>query len=166
MKVLIIALPRTGSTSLLSIISQQRNLKSIFEPFHPTPIGNWDSYDKNEDNIVVKTIVCHHNNNIELCKNFDEVILLGRKNFKEHLESHSFHVYFSKTKGYHSANPYIYKTPPNDVVELCENDLVKWNSEIENLSKLLNVEISYYEDLFDIDSSERLRLKEQKNKLI
>jgi hypothetical protein len=166
MKVLIIALPRTGSTSLLSIISQQRNLKSIFEPFHPTPIGNWDSYDKNEDNIVVKTIVCHHNNNIELCKNFDEVILLGRKNFKEHLESHSYHVYFSKTKGYHHTNPYVYKSPPIDLIELCKKDLIRMNKELEDISNQLNIPIFYYEDLFDIYSDKRLRLKEEKNKII
>lgn len=163
MRILIIALPRTGSTSLLYKLAKEFQIKAVFEPFDGT---ERESYNIKDDNVVVKTIICHHTDNLSLAKNFDKIILLSRKNFKEHLESHSFHVYFSKTKGYHSANPYIYKTPPNDVVELCENDLIKWNSEIENLSKLLNVEISYYEDLFDIDSSERLRLKEQKNKLI
>ena len=86
MRVLIIALPRTGSTSLLHKIAEERGLTPLFEPFDGT---NRIIYNK-EDNVVVKTIICHHFDNLELSKEFDEVILLTRKNIIECVESHSF----------------------------------------------------------------------------
>ena len=76
MKVLIISLPRTGSTSLMYKIAKEKNLVPLFEPFD----GSNRVLYYGQDNIVLKTIVCHHPNNIELSKEFDEVILLSRKN--------------------------------------------------------------------------------------
>jgi hypothetical protein len=55
MSILIIALPRTGSTSLMNKLANERNLKPFFEPFDGT---NRVIYN-NEDNSVVKTIICH-----------------------------------------------------------------------------------------------------------
>ena len=153
MRTLIISLPRTGSTSLLNKIANEKNLKPYFEPFDGTNRVIYNG----EDNAVVKTIICHHSNNIQLAKEFDEIILLNRKNLKELIESHSYHTYFLKTKGYLHINPYVYKNPPNDIVELCKSDILKWNKEMDILSKELNKEIFYYEDLFNPNSSDRLR---------
>jgi len=160
MKILIISLPRTGSTSLLYKIANEKNLKPFFEPFDGT---NRVIYN-NEDNSVVKTIICHHKNNLELISKFDEVILLNRRNLKELIESHSYQTYFSK-KGYNSNNPYVYKEPPQEIINLCTSDILNWNEEIKYLSEIAKIPITYYEDIFDSNSSDRLRISIT-NKLI
>jgi hypothetical protein len=153
MKILIISLPRTGSTSLLYKIAKERNLKPFFEPFDGT---NRVIYN-NEDNSVVKTIICHYKNNLELIGKFDEVILLNRRNLKELIESHSYQTYFSKT-GYNSNNPYVYKQPPQEIINLCTSDILNWNEEIKYLSEITKIPIIYYEDIFDSSSPDRLRM--------
>lgn len=154
MRVLIMALPRTGSTSLLYNISKERDLRPIFEPF------DWSGrflYNDNMDNVVVKTIIYQHPNNIELSKKFDEVILLNRRNFNDHLESYSY-LYHNKPLGYHSAKPYRYISPPADVIKEAEKLLIKMNEDLKYLSDTLNIPIQYYEDLFNPESEGRLRL--------
>ena len=154
MRVLIMALPRTGSTSLLYNISKERDLRPIFEPF------DWSGrflYNDNMDNVVVKTIIYQHPNNIELSKKFDEVILLNRRNFNDHLESYSY-LYHNKPLGYHSAKPYKYISPPADVIKEAEKLLIKMNEDLKYLSDTLNIPIQYYEDLFNPESEGRLRL--------
>ena len=154
MRVLIMALPRTGSTSLLYNISKERDLRPIFEPF------DWSGrflYNDNMDNVVVKTIIYQHPNNIELSKKFDEVILLNRRNFNDHLESYSY-LYYNKPLGYHSAKPYRYISPPADVIKEAEKLLIKMNEDLKYLSDTLNIPIQYYEDLFNPESEGRLRL--------
>lgn len=154
MRVLIIALPRTGSTSLLYKIAKERNLKPYFEPFDGTNRVNYNG----EDNCVVKTIICHHSNNFELINSFDETILLNRRNIKDLIESHSYQTYFSKINGYNSNNPYLYKLPPQEIINICTSDILNWNEKLDNLSKLINVPITYYEDIFDLSSKDRLRI--------
>jgi hypothetical protein len=153
MRILIISLPRTGSTSLLYKIAKEKNLKPFFEPFDGT---NRVIYN-NEDNSVVKTIICHHSNNLELINNFDEIILLNRRNIKELIESHSYQTYFSKI-GYNSNNPYVYKQPPQEIINLCTSDILNWNEQINYLSENTKIPITYYEDIFDSSSSDRLRM--------
>lgn len=165
MSVLIISLPRTGSTSLLRKVAKEKNLKPLFEPFDGT---NRVTYN-NEKNVVVKTIICHHSNNLELATNFDEIILLSRKNLIECIESHAYQTYFSKNKNYNSNNPYYYEEVPLEIFKLCYNDIMKWDVEIKELSKQLNIPITYYEDLYNPNSEERLRkgnIAEKQMKLI
>lgn len=153
MKVLIIALPRTGSTSLLYKVAKEKGLNPLFEPFDGT---NRVIYNKEQD-VVVKTIICHHNDNLGLSKEFDNVILLTRKNVMDCVESHAFQTYYSKKKNYNSNNPYVYEEVPSEIFELCHKDIIKWNKDIDELSRKLNIPITYYEDIFDKDSEERLR---------
>ena len=153
MSVLIISLPRTGSTSLLHKIAKEKNLKPLFEPFDGTGRIEYNG----ERDVVVKTIICHHNDNLKLSKKFDEVILLTRRNVKECTESHAYQTYFSKKKNYNSNTPYVYEEVPSEIYELCYNDIIKWNKEIDELSTKLNVPITYYEDIFDFNNEGRLR---------
>ncbi len=153
MRILIISLPRTGSTSLLYKISKEKKLKPFFEPFDGT---NRVIYN-NQNDCVVKTIICHHPNNLELIKNFDEVILLNRRNLSKLIESHSYQTYFSKVEGYNSNNPYVYKTPPDEIYNLCMSDVLNWNEELTRISEITNIPITYYEDIFDENSVNRLR---------
>ena len=152
MRILIIALPRTGSTSLMNKLANERNLKPFFEPFDGTGRVVYN----NEDNSVVKTIIPHHSNNLELINTFDEVTLLNRRNLKELIESHAYQTHFSKM-GYNSNNPYVYKQPPQEIVNLCTSDILNWNEQIIYLSEITNIPITYYEDIFDGNSNDRLR---------
>jgi hypothetical protein len=92
-----------------------------------------------------------------LSKEFDEVILLTRKNVIECTESHAYQTYFSKKKNYNSNTPYVYEEVPSEIYELCYNDIIKWNEELNELSTKLNVSITYYEDIFDSNNEGRLR---------
>jgi hypothetical protein len=153
MRVLIISLPRTGSTSLLYKLASEKGLKPLFEPFDGSNRVKYNG----ESNVIVKTIISHHSNNLELSKEFDEVILLSRKNLLDCAESHAYQTYFSKVKNYNSNNPYYYEDVIDSVFKVCYDDIIKWNIELGELSKQINIPISYYEDIFDINSDGRLR---------
>lgn len=165
MSVLIISLPRTGSTSLLYKLANERGFTALFEPFDGSNRFTYNG----EKNVVVKTIISHHPNNLKLCEEFDEVILLSRKNLLECAESHAYQTYFSKVKNYNSNNPYYYENVTDSLFKLCYGDILKWNNELNILSEKLNVPISYYEDIFDVNSNDRLRKgnkSDYKNKLL
>jgi len=162
MKILIIALARTGSSNLLFKLASENNLKPIFEPFRGDIENEYFDgttrwiYNENEDNIVVKTIVHHHKDNISLAKKFDKVILLSRKNIKECAES-SIYFFKNKENGYKSWWPYYYdnirEEELNSVIEIVKEH----HHQLEVISRELNIPITYYEDIYDINSSDRLR---------
>ena len=164
MKILIISLPRTGSTSFLKNICKKHNLKEIHEPFDQVN-GNLQNYKNfdfvNELNIGVKTHINHMDIDfyVNYFKIFDKVFLLSRKNLKECAESLSYANY---TNTYLSK--YSYRRTPNldNTIKLV-NDL---NDKITTLSKLINVDIMYYEDVFDVNSVERLRMIDTKKTLL
>ena len=165
MSVLIISLPRTGSTSLLYKLASEKGLTPLFEPFDGSNRVKYNG----ESNVVVKTIISHHSNNLKLSKEFDEVVLLSRRNLLECVESHAYQTYFSKVKNYNSNNPYYYENVIDSVFKVCYDDIIKWNTELNILSEKINVPISYYEDIFDVNSNDRLRKgnkSDYKNKLI
>jgi hypothetical protein len=160
MKILIISLPRTGSTSLLKSISKSKKLKEVFEPFDGT---NRFPYDDTMDNVVVKTIVLaqkplnvldYNEWILEFSKKFDEVILLSRKNLIECAESHAYAV-FNRNKGFTSYAPYMWEETPN--FDKCYSDIIKWDTTLKILSTQLNIPITYYEDIYDLNSNNRLR---------
>lgn len=170
MKILIIALPRTGSTSLQVKYKKEYKLKSIFEPFDPL---NDVEYNLNENDIVVKTMMYHTPNDVDsgidgyikLSKQFDKTILLSRKDLKECAESWAYLKQYNH-KNFNSTKPYVWKTTADFENHL--NDIYKWNDELIEISKILNIDITYYEDIFDKNSNERYRKNViiNKNKLI
>ena len=162
MKVLLITLPRTGSTSLLKKISKEQKLNSIGEPFNNVN-GNLEKYKdydwKNINDICVKTHINHKDVTfyLKFIKFFDEVILLSRKDLNACAESLSYANYFQNfTEKYEWI-----KTPNfNENIKLVK----EFNEELEKLSKLTNIKISYYEDLFDSESEYKLRKNDIKRK--
>lgn len=158
MKILIISLPRTGSSNLLFNVSKEKNLKPIFEPF--AELKKDDSinrtYDSSEDNVVVKTIINQHNNNIELAKEFDEIILLSRKDLRACAESWAYFIK-NKNKGFGSWYPYVYSGISETELEFYLEIIKEYDSNIKNLSKSLDISITYYEDIYNLNSDERLR---------
>jgi hypothetical protein len=164
MKILILALPRTGSTSLLKKISEEQKLYSISEPFNNVN-GNLEKYKdsdwKNTNDICVKTHINHKDVTfyLEFIKFFDEVILLSRKDLNACAESLSYANYFQNfTEKYEWIN-----TPNlNQNIKLVK----KFDEELKKLSKLTNIKISYYEDLFNTESEDKLRKHVIKRKSI
>ena len=162
MKVLLITLPRTGSTSLLKTISKEQKLNSISEPFNNVN-GNLEKYKdydwKNINDICVNTHINHKDVTfyLEFIKFFDKVILLSRKDLNACAESLSYANYFQNfTEKYEWI-----KTPNfNENIKLVK----EFNEELEKLSKLTNIKISYYEDLFDSESEYKLRKNDIKRK--
>ena len=162
MKILLITLPRTGSTSLLKKISEGGKLNPISEPFNDVN-GNLKKYKdynwENINDICVKTHINHKDVTfyLDFVKFFDEVILLSRKDLTACAESLSYANYFQIF-----TEKYEWINTPN----LNQNiKLVKGFSEdLEKLSKLTNIDISYYEDLFNLESENKLRKNDPKRK--
>lgn len=172
MKILIVSLPRSGSTSLMNQISKKKNLKIISEPF--------DGRRKKEiklfpNNCVVKSIIKQYPYNVDdivewyynFSFEFDELILLSRRDLQSCWESLSFFTYNEKY-GTLSTSEYYWEKTPN--IEFYKNYILECDELINKLSKKTAIKIQYYEDLFDINSSERLRKGNKKdlkiNKLI
>ncbi len=162
MSILIIALPRTGSSELIRRLSDKHKLNSVFEPFNPSvglpPITDFE-------NIVLKTIIFHLpyyikeenriNWLIELTQNFDEIILLSRKNLTDCAESWSYLIHKEKEKSFKSNQPYLWEKTPNYNEEY--QNILKWDNELKLISGELNIPITYYEDIYNSDEKGKLR---------
>jgi hypothetical protein len=162
MNILIISLPRTGSTELGKDISIKHKLKYECEPFNG---GNRLLNHPDLNNIVLKTILFHlpsyvNESNrinwlIELSKNFNEVILLSRRNLIACAESWAYLQYYEKQKSFKADTPYLWERTPNFDEEF--EFIQKCNSELEYISQKLNISITYYEDIYNKNDSNKLR---------
>jgi len=174
MSILIISLPRTGSSELGNKLSEKNNLKYIYEPFDRNKNLTEIEIDKD---ILIKTVVFRspifidETNRIlwliNLSKEFDEVILLSRKNLIECAESWAYLVYNKKVRNFRDNRPYLWKKTPNydDALEFIK----KCHYELEYISSQLNIPITYYEDLYDPNDKRKLRkgnLIDYKKKII
>ena len=153
MKILIIALPRTGSTTLLKTLAEKHNLTPIMEP------QTKEGFREDDDNIVVKCLLRRvpqddvwFNN---LIKKFDEVIILSRKNLKELTESLAYYAY-NKDIGFACDSEYYWEMTPN--YHEIEESVIQTNEKLINLSKRIGIDITYYEDLYKDSKEGRLRL--------
>lgn len=162
MNILIISLPRTGSTELGKDISIKHKLKYECEPFNG---GNRLLNHSDLNNIVLKTILFHlpsyvNESNrinwlIELSKNFNEVILLSRRNLIACAESWAYLQYNEKQKSFKADAPYLWERTPNFDEEF--EFIQKCNSELVYVSQKLNIPITYYEDIYNENDSNKLR---------
>lgn len=172
MKILLISLPRTGSHSLMNKISFDNNLKIYSEPFYSKNRYLYDNMIwENENNFIVKTIINQIPfdglNNIQFYKNFsnifDDVILLSRKDLVACTESLSYLLY-NKKDGFSHNESYVWNYTPNyneikEYINQCDLDL-------KHLSVELKKDIIYYEDIFNPNSDERLRINNQEKTII
>jgi hypothetical protein len=175
MRILIVSLPRTGSTSLLKKISTEKNLTPIFEPFAPNnnKIENFKTKYEGEDNVVIKTLITeaptNNQNKVEWFVNFsldfDEVILLTRRDLIECAKSWSYLIH-QRENGKHNFNAYSeYYWEPTPNYETVKTQIIKWDEELREISKKLNVSLTFYEDIFDLNSENRLRKGDKKNEI-
>ena len=168
MKVLIVGLPRSGTTSLQNSFVDQGYTK-LGEPYN---YRLWKSikYDYppkeviEEDNIVVKTIVGQmpdiweddwYSFIIEFSKHFDKIILLDRLQFEEHLIS-VIHLQYRLSKDEAVMQRWTANDIPDDFLagymaaggdKLLKND----KGELKGISDELNIPITYYENLYSDD---------------
>ena len=164
MKILIIALGRTGSTSLLFKLAEEYNLNVIMEPLER------NLFREDEDNIIIKTLIWQipkgENEDTwfkTLIPKFDKVILLTRKDLKSLTESLSFYRHH-KNSGFFSNIPYLWEKTPN--YDEIESMVINYNKILFELGDEMNIDISYYEDIFDSNSNERLRLGDIKKRVL
>jgi hypothetical protein len=162
MNILIISLPRTGSTELGKDISNKHKLKYECEPFNG---GNRLFNNSDLNNVVLKTILFHlpiyveESNRInwliELSQNFNEVILLSRQNLIACAESWAYLIYNEGKRSFKANEPYLWEKTPNYNTEF--QFIQKCNSELLYISEKLNIPLTYYEDIYDETHSNRLR---------
>jgi hypothetical protein len=172
MKILIIATPRTGSTELTFRISRILSLKPIFEPFIDMNPFNYKhpsfmEHHSLPDDCVVKSLVgqipyrkrMNMNNDdlINICKefyemyskNFDKVILLGRHDLVAQAESWNWFTNKNDNE------PYVYTKQPHydeNLKYIHDNNRI-----LRQLSRHLDLPITYYEDIYNQDSTKGRR---------
>lgn len=171
MRILIISLPRTGSTSLLEKLSKEHNLEKIDEPYHTNNLGKYDFETINKNNIVLKTIVDQVPKGtkksidywVNESKKFDEVILLSRRDLISCAESLAFLAHH-ESNGFKHNEKYEWIETPN--LNEWIDYLYGAEKQLDQISQRLEIKIKYYEDIYDVNSKERLRINKKNNKLI
>ena len=173
MKILIISPPRAGSTSLLDSISDLCNYESIFEPYinemsqrttdrKPYPFNV-------PDNSVVKMISYQVPKNygkpsnfldfiVSVYRDYDKVILLNRRNEKEHFESYVNLIIKNKNPIKNSTRPWYYEDITDKLHLFDLNEIIPYRNVIDELSNKLSIPITYYEDLYGNDRLKSLEI--------
>jgi len=157
MRIALISLPRTGSTSISRYYkSINKNVVVIDEPFNlivNNPTILYNNLLKNK-NLFIKTM--YGDNPLEfenmsakefvlkLIDDFDLVLFLTRRNIKEHTESYIQALQTSKW-----ASSYVYDSKFDTLYNEVENKLNKLNLELIETCNELNKPLYFYEDLYD-----------------
>lgn len=102
MKILIIASPRSGSTTLVNALGKVLKLKVYREPFLEEYIG--DPYIDSEPHIIKTMVKYLYRSNLNF-SDFDHILYLSRKNIRE--AAISFDYQLSHFKG----KPLLWHTP-------------------------------------------------------
>ena len=90
----------------------------------------------------------------EQSKSFDKVILLSRKDLYDCAKSFSF-LLDKRNEGYKYNASYVWEETPslNNIYKNLQSE----HKKLELISEKLNISVIYYEDIFDINSKDRLR---------
>jgi hypothetical protein len=169
MNVLIISIVRSGSSRLLESIASHYNQKGIFEPTTPRYKKDFDSK-KDIVKIVIQTLTIEEH--LELIQNFDNLILLDRKDIVAQSESY-LNLWYQLDGNYNKKyiGAKFSKKQINETIEKLKN----WKSDLKKISKIIKKPIIYLEDLLeakDIDGieydkdffTEEYKLRQFKNK--
>lgn len=157
MKIALISLPRTGSTSISRYYkSINKDVVVIDEPFNLVVNNPTILYDNllKKNNLFIKTM--YGDNPLEfknmsakefvlkIIDDFDLVLFLTRKNIKEHTESYVQALQTSKW-----ASNYVYDSKFDIMYNEVEDKLNKLNLELIETCTELNAPLYFYEDLYD-----------------
>jgi len=156
MRILIYALPRTGSTALTHYIANSLHYRAIIEPYHDerywdqtlTEADIWE-----RDNVVVKMMFGQGDYWYRDIKSkFDKIVILYRENTKEQAESYAYAMNFPD---WHA--PYVYN-PSIVTEEAYLSAYEKFKDRIEEVRSFNEFTVKY-EDLY-ISGTDRDRLDE------
>jgi len=173
MKILIIGTSRSGTTSLRRAFKDQ-DYHTIGEPFNELVTGDRE-YPLHElsqyKNLCVKTLCDQIPKNLDInfldfitlfSKEFNKIILLDRKNFIEHHKSFvHMHWRLSRNESVHqsweqSLIPEKFEKNHNYHCRHKHLDLQK--EQIGEISDILNIPITWYEDLYGNDRETSLEI--------
>ena len=156
MKVILLALPRTGSSSIMNyILETHKEIVTIVEPFNTLIHKKAISYDKliSYSNVFIKTMfadnapefkeLSHKDFIRKLYKDFDKVVCLFRKNKKEHIESYAQAEFTNEW-----VNQYRYSNIAPPLLDMLKSRIEIKESEMIDISNELNLQKYYYEDLY------------------
>ena len=148
MKIVLLALPRTGSTSITNyILETHREIITIVEPFNALLHKNPILYAKlvPHSNVFIKTMFADNPPDLQELthKDFDKVICLFRKNKKEHIESYTQAELTNKW-----VNQYKYSSKSPVLFDTLKLRIETKESEMVEVSNELGLQKYYYEDLY------------------
>lgn len=161
MKILLLACPRSGSTTLHKSLSKTLNLNSITIPdnYQYPNHFNLIKHIINTDDIIVRTSVqTNHGFDLQdFIKYFDYTILLSRLNDMEHKVSFA-NLYYKKIykkSGWHDI--YSQTEIPKKIFDdtnfiLYFDSILKEKNKLIELSNFLKIPISYYENIYKDES--------------
>jgi len=163
MKILVIATPRSGSTTLTNSIAVVLGYDKYHEPFnynHPK-LAFRTFPDQFPEDVIVKTlfhqIPLDSDNPFLFYKDeilkYDKVIILARQDLKASYESFNHNLAHNEKGNWHL--PYVYKGV--DFNLNLYKDYLKWTSDIIEFSCISNIEITWYEDLYFGDRKKSLQ---------
>lgn len=162
MKICILSTGRAGSTSLYNLLKKHlpSNYYCCLEPFN---LGMDEHVDVNvnqklviesEENVLIKTLIGHTQDDIELkdmhvwlFENFDKMILLDRLDKQLQVESFSYQSYENKGS-WHEKKRYQMRLVPKDIIDTNIKRLEYSTKKINELSERYNKKIYYYENIF------------------
>ena len=149
--ILILAVPRSGSSNLLSAIASAYNFEQVFEP------KPWDLHKnkwKIKDNQVAKVISYpfkkYPNFYKQIINSYDKTILLSRYGVKEQIESLAVlkhNTIDSRNVSRKWSEDELKKVSSNEMRDV-ENLVMDNRKTLEEISKEFNLPINYYEDVY------------------
>lgn len=147
--ILIIAVPRSGSTNLLQSISSAYNYEYLFEP---RPIQLHTRRWEVKDSQVVKVISYPHLKYPTFYKDiinqYQRTILLSRYNIKEQVESLAILLNRDERIPHTKWNEDELKHISTDTIEKTKKGIIANRVQLEKISKEFNLPINYYEDVY------------------
>jgi len=172
MRILVISLPRTGSTTFSKELAEKNNLSFVFEPFAPralkfNKLKNFET-DHTKNNIVVKTLVNDDYDIewfIELSNDFDKIYLLTRKDLKGCIESWAYLNHKrNEMADFDFETEYYWEKTPN--YEESENQILRWDNKLRLMASKMNLDVLYYEEIFGYNNNKLRRGDKKSNRRI
>jgi hypothetical protein len=165
MKVILLALPRTGSSSIMNYIAEtHKEIITIVEPFNTLIHKKTISYDRlvSYNSVFIKTMfadnppefqkLTHKDFVRKLHKDFDKVVCLFRKNKREHIES-----YAQAESTNRWVNQYKYYNEQPALFDTLKKRIEAKEGEMIEISNELGLQKYYYEDLYLSGNSDNMK---------
>jgi hypothetical protein len=158
MKILIIATPRSGSTTLINIVAKMLGYIKYYEPYnywHPGLASQ--NYPKVlPKDVVVKTMYSQIPLDLDIeskefylqeIKKFDKIILLSRLDIKASYESFNYRLKFTPKGNWHTKYTYNETERNIDVY----SSFLTWTNDLIEFSKEISTPVTWYEDIYDVN---------------